>query len=55
MSVDHGHGQGAALDPRRTRSVVEGLVALVCLATLSAAFFGVLTWGVVQLLRMLAN
>ncbi|HEX5861727.1 MAG TPA: hypothetical protein VFY58_07780 [Nocardioides sp.] len=54
MSVDHGHGQVAALDLRRTRSVVQGLVALVCLAVLSSAFFGLLTWGVVELVRTLA-
>ena len=53
MSGDHGHGQAAALEPHRTRSVVEGLVALVCLAALSATVFGLLTWGLVQLLRML--
>lgn len=54
MSVDHGHAEVAALDPRRTRSVVQGMVALVCLAALGATVFGLLTWGFVQLLRMLA-
>jgi hypothetical protein len=54
MSVEHGYEHVATLDPHRTRSVVQGLVALVCLATLSATVFGLLTWGVVQLLRMLA-
>ena len=54
MAVDHGHGQVAALDPHRTRSIVEGLAALICLAIFSAAFFGALTLGVVQLVRLLA-
>jgi hypothetical protein len=51
MSVDHGHGQAAVLEPHRIKSVVAGLVALVCLTTLSATFFGLLTWGVVRLAR----
>jgi hypothetical protein len=35
--------------------VVEGVAALVGLAALSAALFGLLTWAVVQLVRMLAG
>ena len=41
--------------PGRTRVVVEGVAALVGLAALSAALFGLLAWGVVQLVRMLAG
>jgi len=55
MSVHQGHGQASALGPGRTRAVVEGVAALVGLAALSATLFGLLTWGVVQLVRMLAS
>jgi hypothetical protein len=55
MSVHQSHGQASALWPGRTRAVVEGLAALVGLAALSATVFGLLAWGVVQLVRMLAT
>jgi hypothetical protein len=35
--------------------VVEGVAALVGLAVVSASLFGLLTWGIVQLVRMLAR
>jgi hypothetical protein len=41
--------------PGRRRVVVEGVAALVGLAALSASLFGILTWAVVQLVRMLAT
>jgi hypothetical protein len=41
--------------PGRRRVVVEGVAALVGLAALSASLFGLLTWAVVQLVRMLAT
>jgi hypothetical protein len=41
--------------PGRTRVVVEGVAALVGLAALSASLFGLLTWAVVQLVRMLVG
>ena len=53
MSVRQGHGHASALGPGRTRVVVEGLAALVGMAALSATIFGLLTWAVVQLVRML--
>ena len=55
MSVEQSHRHAAALGPGRTRVVVEGVAALVGLAALSAALFGLLTWAVVQLVRMLAG
>jgi type IV secretory pathway TrbD component len=45
----------AIVGPGRTRVVVEGVAALVGLVALSAALFGLLTWAVVQLVRMLAT
>jgi hypothetical protein len=55
MSVQHSHGHASALWPGRKRAVVEGLAALVGLAALSAAVFGLLAWAIVQLVRMLAT
>ena len=55
MSVHHNHGHASALGPGRTRVVIEGVAALVGLAALSATLFGLLTWTVVQLVRMLAG
>lgn len=40
--------------PGRTRVMVEGVAALVALAALSASLFGIVTWAIVQLVRMLA-
>jgi hypothetical protein len=54
MSVRQGHVRSAP-GPSRTTAVVEGIAALVGLAALSATLFGLLTWGVVQLFRMLAT
>jgi len=54
MSVRQSPVQASALGPGRTKVVVEGVAALVGLAALSAALFGLLTWAVVQLVRMLA-
>ena len=54
MSLRQGHAQSSALGPGRTRTVIEGVAALVGLAALSATLFGLLTWAVVQLVRMLA-
>ena len=51
----HVHAHAAALGPGRTRVVVEGVAALVGLAALSATLFGLLTWAVVQLVRMLVG
>jgi type IV secretory pathway TrbD component len=55
MSVHQGHGHASALGSGRTRVVIEGVAALVGLAALSATLFGLLTWAVVQLVRMLAS
>jgi hypothetical protein len=54
MSVRQSPVHASALGPGRTRVVAEGVAALVGLAALSATLFGVLTWAVVQLVRMLA-
>ena len=45
----------AIVGPGRTRVVVEGMAALIGLVALSAALFGLLTWAVVQLVRMFAS
>ena len=45
----------AIVGPGRTRVVVEGMAALIGLVSLSAALFGLLTWAVVQLVRMFAS
>ncbi len=55
MSVRQSLGQASALGPGRTKVVVEGVAALVGLVALSATLFGLLTWAVVQLVRMLAT
>jgi type IV secretory pathway TrbD component len=55
MSGRENYGPASALGPGRTRVLVEGLAALVGLAALSATLFGLLTWAVVQLVRMLAS
>jgi len=55
MSVRQGTGHASALGPERTKVVVEGIAALVGLVALSATIFGLLTWAVVQLVRMLAS
>ncbi len=55
MSVHQGNGHAPALGPGRTRVVIEGVAALVGMAALSATLFGMLTWAVVQLVRMLAG
>jgi hypothetical protein len=54
MSVRQDHAQASALGPGRTKVIVEGVAALVGMAALSATLFGLLTWAVVQLVRMLA-
>ena len=53
MSVRQGQAAPPALGPGRTRVMIEGVAALVGLAALSATLFGLLTWAVVQLVRML--
>lgn len=55
MSVRQDNAHLATLGPRRSVVLVEGFAALVGLIALSAAFFGLLTWAVVQLVRMLAG
>ncbi|HET7196997.1 MAG TPA: hypothetical protein VFI99_18570 [Nocardioides sp.] len=47
--------QATVVGAGRRRVVVEGVAALIGLAALSAALFGLLTWAVVQLVRMLAT
>ena len=54
MSVQQSHARASALGPGRTRVVIEGVAALVVLAALSSTVVGLLTWAVVQLVRMLA-
>lgn len=49
------HMHTAALGPGRTRVLVEGVAALVGLVALSASLFGVMTWGMVRLVRMLVG
>ena len=53
MSAGQAHRHASTLGPGRTRVVVEGVAALVGLAALSATLFGLLTWAVVQLVRLL--
>jgi len=55
MSVRESHAHVSALGPRRTTVLIEGVAALIGLAALSSAFFGALTWAVVELVRMLAS
>jgi len=55
MSVRQGGAPPSALGPGRTKVVIEGVAALVGLAALSATLFGLLTWAVVQLVRMLVG
>jgi type IV secretory pathway TrbD component len=55
MSVRQDNAHLATLGPSRTVVLIEGAAALVGLVVLSATVFGVLTWAVVQLVRMLAG
>ncbi len=55
MSVRQTTGHTSALGPERTKVVVEGIAALVGLVALIATLFGLLTWAVVQLVRMLVS
>ena len=55
MSGHQDQMPAAIVGPGRTRVVVEGMAALIGLAALSAALFGLLTWGIVQLVRMLVT
>ena len=55
MSLRQGHARPSALGPGRARVVVEGVAALMGLIALVATLFGLLTWAVVQLVRMLAG